>query len=181
MFYATAAGATSSGQGPAYIYNPALAFWGNYMTFNAFNFNAEVGVKLDPTKTDSFIGDVDGNGTVEAADLVAYMVGVIGQGAGSTTTTLFGVPYANIIDADSLAVYGATGGVGGTGNGLLKNDSAHDLVDTDLNAGGRMKYTITHGDCAIPADVTIYFNATLERCTTDNCAGDGYHVTPSWD
>ena len=86
-----------------------------------------------------------------------------------------------VIDADSLAVYGATGGVGGTGNGLLKNDSAHDLVDTDLNAGGRMKYNVMPHDCAIPADVTIDFNATLERCTTDNCTGDSYHVEPSWD
>ena len=46
-----------------------------------------------------------------------------------------------------------------------------------------MKYTIIHGDCAIPADVTIDFNATLERCTSDNCAAEdpAYHVAPSWD
>jgi hypothetical protein len=168
------------GVGPAYVYNPALEFWSNYMTWYAFNFTAEVGVKLDPTKTDSFIGDVDGNGTVETADLVAYMVGTIQAGAGSTTTTPFGVPYANIIDADSLALYATTSGVGGKGNGLLKNDSDHDL-GTDGTLGGRMKYTIIHTDCAVPANVTIDFDATFTRCATDNCVGDGYHVEPDWD
>ena len=39
-----------------------------------------------------------------------------------------------------------------------------------------LKDTIIHGDCAIPADVTIDFNATFERCTTDYCTGDSYHV-----
>ena len=153
----------SPGIGPAYIYNPALAYWSNYMTWYAFNFTAEVGAKLDPTKADNFIGDVDGNGTVESADLVAYMVGTIQAGAGSSTVTPFGVPYANIIDADSLAVYATTSGVGGKGNGLLKDDSGHDL-GADVATGGRMKYTIIHNDCAVPADVIIDFNTTFTRC-----------------
>ena len=36
-------------------------------------------------------------------------------------------------------------------------------------------------DCAVPVDVTIQFDATFTRCTTDNCVGDDYHVTPTWD
>jgi hypothetical protein len=168
------------GIGPAYLYDPVLlAYWGGYMTWYAFNFNAEVGAKLDPAKTDSFIGDVDENGTVEPADLVAYMVGIIQAGAGSTTNTPFGVPYDNIIDADSLAVYATTSGAGGKGNGLLKNDSANDFSDGGGN--GRLKYTITGPDCAVPANVTIDFDATFTRCTTDNCVGDDYHVKPDWD
>ena len=34
-------------------------------------------------------------------------------------------------------------------------------------------YVIAGGDCP---DVTIDFNATFERCTTDYCTGDSYHV-----
>ena len=36
-------------------------------------------------------------------------------------------------------------------------------------------------DCAVPVDATIDFDATFTKCTTDNCAGDGYHVAPTWD
>ena len=35
-------------------------------------------------------------------------------------------------------------------------------------------------DCAVPVDVTIDFDATFTKCTTDNCAGDNYHVIPTW-
>ena len=44
-----------------------------------------------------------------------------------------------------------------------------------------MKYSIIHNDCAVPANVTIDFDATFTRCATDNCVGDGYHVEPDWD
>jgi hypothetical protein len=165
--------------GPAYVMDPELAYWSGYLTWYAFNFKAELEAKLDPTQTDEFIGDVDQNGAVEAADLVAFMIGTIQDGAGVTTLTPFGVPYANIIDADSLMAYAL--GTGGTGNGFLKNDSGEDIDILSLNDGGKLKFTVSHNDCAVPADVTIDFNVTFKKCTTDNCAGDGYHVTPTWD
>ena len=164
MFYATSAGATSAGAGPAYVYNPKLAAWGNYMTYNAWIFQIEMAY-LGGVGT---ITDANANGTM-ADDLVGYMITALASDAASTTQ-YFGMPYANLV---SMGTDGQTP--------TLTNDSDHDLVSTDLNAGGRMKYSITHGDCAIPADVTIDFNATFTKCTTDNCTGDSYHVEPSWD
>jgi hypothetical protein len=52
---------------------------------------------------------------------------------------------------------------------------------SDGGGNGRLKYTITGNDCAVPANVTIDFDATFTRCATDNCVGDGYHVEPDWD
>jgi hypothetical protein len=106
---------------------------------------------------------------LSATDLVGYMLTALATDVASTTQ-YFGMPYANLV---SMGTDGATP--------TITNDSDHDLDSTDLNSGGRMKYSIIHGDCAIPADVTIDFNATFSRCTTDNCTGDSYHVEPSWD
>ena len=114
------------------------------------------------------ITDALGDGSM-ADDLVGYMLTALASDP-TKTTQYFGMPYANLV---SMGADGQTP--------TLTNDSDHDLVSTDLNAGGRMKYSITHGDCAIPADVTIDFNATFTKCTTDNCTGDSYHVEPSWD
>ena len=162
VFYANSEGATGTGtigSDPVYIYNPALASWGNYMTYKAWIFQIEMAVR-----------------GLSATDLVGYMLTALATDVASTTQ-YFGMPYANLIllDADGNLI------LDDEGNPQLNNDSDHDLVSTDLNAGGRMKYSITHGDCAIPADVTIDFNATFTRCTTDNCTGDSYHVSPSWD
>ena len=135
------------------------------MTYNAWIFQIEMAILGDA----GTITDANANGTM-ADDLVGYMLGFAMDP--TKTTQYFAMPYANLV---SMGTDGQTP--------TITDDSDHDLVSTDLNAGGRMKYTITHGDCAIPADVTIDFNATLERCTTDNCAGEDppYHVTPSWD
>ena len=51
------------------------------------------------------------------------------------------------------------------------------FLDTD---GGKLVFKVS-SDCATPVDVTIQFDATFTRCTTDNCVGDNYHVSPSWD
>ena len=59
------------------------------------------------------------------------------------------------------------------------DDSARDFGEG--NSDGKLQYTITGPDCAVPANVTIDFDATFTRCTTDNCVGDGYHVEPDWD
>ena len=80
----------------------------------------------------------------------------------------FNISYATLVTTD------------GTPEGTYPtNDSANDYSDGGGN--GRLKYTITGPDCAVPANVTIDFDATFTRCTTDNCVGDGYHVEPDWD
>jgi len=140
------------GVGPAYVYNPALFSWGNYMTYKAWIFQIEMAVR-----------------ELSATDLVGYMLTALATDVASTTQ-YFGMPYANLV---SMGTDGATP--------TITNDSDHDLDITDLNSGGRMKYSIIHTDCAVPANVTIDFNATFTRCATDNCVGDGYHVEPDWD
>ena len=67
--------------------------------------------------------------------------------------------------------------------GVPTNDSATDFdptSSTTMAAGGKLTFGVI-SDCAVPVDVTIDFNTTFTKCTTDNCAGDGYHVTPTWD
>ena len=89
-----------------------------------------------------------------------------------TNTTQTGMPYSVIVTA------------GADGMPVITNDSDHD-VDvsggaTTLGAGGKLTFDVI-SDCAAPVDVTIDFDATFTKCTTDNCTGDGYHVTPTWD
>ncbi len=64
--------------------------------------------------------------------------------------------------------------------GGLKNDSDHAFDPEDAASGGKMTFNVER-DCAVPVDATIDFDATFTKCSTDNCAGDGYHVTPTWD
>ena len=97
-----------------------------------------------------------------ADDLAGYMLTALASDA-TKTTQYFGMPYAKLVDSSGII-----------------NDSDHDL-GTDATLGGRMKYSIIHNDCAVPANVTIDFDATFTRCTTDNCVGDEYHVSPAWD
>jgi len=152
------------GVGPAYVYNTALAPWGNYMTYNAWIFQIEMGYRAATTE----ISDAAGDGSM-ADDLVGYMLTALATDVASTTK-YFGMPYANLV---SMGTDGQTP--------TITNDSDHDLASTDRNSGGRMKYSIIHNDCAVPANVTIDFDATFTRCAADNCVGDGYHVEPNWD
>ena len=67
--------------------------------------------------------------------------------------------------------------------GVPTNDSATDFdptSSTTMAAGGKLTFNVI-SDCAVPVDVTIDFNTTFTKCTTDNCAGDGYHVSTTWD
>jgi len=153
----------SPGIGPAYVYNPVLAPWGNYMTFYAWCFTAE----MNALAAVEVLTDAASDGSM-ADDLVGYMLTALGDDATSSTQGI-GMPYASLV---SMGDDGQTP--------TITDDSDHDL-ETDLTLGGRMKYTIIHNDCAVPADVTIDFNTTFTRCTTDNCTGDNYHIEPDWD
>ena len=107
----------------------------------------------------SALSDVDGDGDSDMTDLVMTMVG---NQSGTTHGTA--MPYSMLVSAV----------------GAITNDSDHDVDIANLAAGGKMTLN-TISDCAVPVDVTIDFDATFTRCTTDNCIGDSYHVTPTWD
>ena len=62
----------------------------------------------------------------------------------------------------------------------LAVDAFISSITTSLANGGKMTFNVI-SDCAAPVDVTIQFDATFTKCTTDNCAGDNYHVPTTWD
>jgi len=153
---------------PAYLYNPALAAWGNYMTWNAWCFMGEMQYRAATLA----ITDANANGLAD--ELITYMVTKMAEDTANGTdlakTHGANIPYATLI---------TTVGTGTEAVSYPTNDSMNDFSDGGGN--GRLKYTITGADCAVPANVTIDFDATFTRCTTDNCVGDDYHVTPDWD
>ena len=111
------------------------------------------------------IADADADGAITSVDIAVYMM------SNPTNTTQTGMPYSVIVSQ------------GTDGMPVFANDSADDInVTADpatLGPGGKMTFNVI-SDCAAPVDVTIDFDATFTRCTTDNCVGDNYHVTPTW-
>ena len=151
--YDGTAGTTPASSG--YYMSTDLASWGGYMTWYAFCLMGE----LSYLTATSALSDVDGDGDADMTDLVMTMVG---NQSGTTHGTA--MPYSMLVSAV----------------GAITNDSEHDVDIANLAAGGKMTLN-TISDCAVPVDVTIDFDATFTRCTTDNCVGDSYHVTPIWD
>jgi len=140
----------------AYLKQASLASWSGYMTWYAYCFSGE----MQYLATIGAITDAGGDGSM-ADDLVGYMV------ANNSTGTTYGtgIPYSLLVST----------------LGAITDDSVvGDVAMTNLAAGGKMKFNVI-SDCAVPVDVTIDFDATFTKCTTDNCAGDGYHVAPTWD
>ena len=131
-----------------------LASWGGFMTWYAFCFLGE----LSYLTATSALSDQDSDSDVDAIDMIAFMAA-----NPSSTTHGTNMPYSVLVSGGTLA-----------------NDSDHDVGLTNLGAGGKMTFN-TISDCAVPVDATIDFDATFTRCTTDNCVGDSYHVTPAWD
>jgi len=154
-----------------YVYDPTplsgggkLEPWGFYYTWNAYVYGAESA----GLKTNSAL-DSDGDGTVSDAEVIGFMLQnpdtqcFGGAMAGAPTYSDIVIP---IVDAP---------------NYQFVNDSSTDYKPLEGdNDGGKMTFNVV-SDCAAPVDVTIQFDATFTRCTTDNCTGDGYHVTPTWD
>ena len=151
----------------AYIYNEALASWGSYLTWYAYNVIAETSVKAADVKNP--LTDLDGDGSLTAVDMIIYMHADNLAGGGSVSA--FGIPYALLVDSSNPAAPAAV------------NDSATDFNPTSpttMAAGGKLTFDVI-SDCAAPVDVTIDFDATFTKCTTDNCTGDNYHVPITWD
>ena len=162
--YDGTAGTTPATSG--YYMSPDLASWGGYMTWYAFSFMGEseyLGAMAAAGVVT--IQDADQDGAITATDIAFYMI------SNPTETTHTGMPYSAIVSVvDGMPVFA--------------NDSDHDLSvtadPTTMATGGKMTFNVI-SDCAAPVDVTIDFDATFTRCTTDNCAGDEYHVSPTWD
>ena len=133
------------------------------------------------SRTRTRLSHVDADGAITSVDIAVYIM------SNPTNTTQTGMPYSVIVSA-------------GTDGPVITNDSDHD-VDvtggaTTLGAGGKLTFDVISDcavpvdatidfdvirDCAAPLDVIIDYNLTFKRCVTDNCEGDGYHITPSWD
>jgi hypothetical protein len=135
------AGAVASS---AYIAIPALAPWGGYLTWYAFNISAEASVKAADVKNP--LTDLDGDGSLTAVDMIIYMHA--DNLAGGGTVSAFGIPYTMLVDSSNPAAPAAV------------NDSATDFALAGLAtaSGGKMKYTILNGLC-MPVDETIEFKS----------------------
>ena len=155
----------AAGEVPAlagYYKSPMFAYWGGYMTYYAYVYNAESGL----LKSGMIPGvDTDSDGAITDAEVVTYMV----SNPTNTSSSDPSIAYSSIVSLDSAS-----------GAPLFNDDSANDFSLTSPSEGGKMTFDVIR-DCAAPVDVTIQFDASFVRCTTDNCSGDGYHVAPTWD
>jgi hypothetical protein len=135
------AGAVASS---AYIYQAALAPWGGYLTWYAYNVIAETSVKAADVKNP--LTDLDGDGSLTAVDMIIYMHADNLAGGGSVSA--FGIPYTMLVDSSNPAAPAAV------------NDSATDFALAGLAtaSGGKMKFTILNGLC-MPVDETIDFKS----------------------
>ncbi len=110
----------------AYIMNAALAAWGGYMTWYAFNINAEVKVRLADVKNP--LSDLNGDGTINAVDIIIYMHADNLANAGSKSA--FGMPYSVLVNSSNKL------------EPVPTNDSDHSFDITAAAAGGKMMYSI---------------------------------------
>lgn len=128
----------------AYIGSPLLAAWGGYLTWYAFNVNAETSVKVADVKNP--LTDLDGDGSITPVDMIVYMH--YDNLAGGGGESAFGIPYFMLVDSSNPA------------SPAPVNDSATDFALAGLAtaSGGKMKFTILNGLC-IPVDETIEFKS----------------------
>ena len=137
--------ATTDPTSEAYIMSAALASWGGFLTWYAFNISAETTVKATDVKNP--LTDLDGDGAITPVDMVVYMHADNLAGGGGVTS--FGMPYALLVNSTNPAAPAAV------------DDSAADFALAGLatGAGGKMKYVITKGVC-MPVNETIQFNSS---------------------
>ncbi len=128
----------------AYIMNAALASWGGYMTWYAFNVSAEATVKANDVKNP--LTDLNADGAINAVDMVIYMhADNLASGGG---TTSFGMPYTLLVDSSNPAAP------------AVVDDSASDFALSGLatGAGGKLQFVINKGVC-MPVNETIVFDS----------------------
>ena len=154
-------GTTGTPAAEGYIMQTALATWGGYLTWYAFNIIAETSAKVADVKNP--LTDIAGpagtpDGTIDAVDMIAYMhmdnLAVGGQ------STALGMPYALLVDS-STDLNGD-----GVPDPVPNNDSDHDMDISGgaatIAAGGKMTYVFSTGTC-FPHNETITFIADFER------------------
>ena len=144
-------GTTGTPAAEGYIMQAALApSWGGYLTWYAFNIIAETSAKVADVKNP--LTDLDGDGGITAADMIAYMhmdnLAVGGQ------KTALGMPYSVLVNSTNPL------------QPVPNNDSDHDMDISGgaatIAAGGKMTYVFSTGTC-FPHNETITFNADFER------------------
>jgi len=144
-------GTTGTPAAEGYIMQAALApSWGGYLTWYAFNIIAETSAKVADVKNP--LTDLDGDGGITAADMIAYMhmdnLAVGGQ------KTALGMPYSVLVDSSDPTAPAP------------RNDSDHDMDISGgaatIAAGGKMTYVFSTGTC-FPHNETITFVANFER------------------
>ena len=132
----------------AYIMDAELASWGNYLTFYAMAVQIELEYRLTPGSPGQITTDYNQDGSIDAADVVAYMGLVDPTGS----TYQLALPYA--------AVVAVTDGVPG-----LVDDSGTDFDPLATSgAGGKLKYVLKA--VCIPINEIIEFESTWSRVTT---------------
>jgi len=149
-----------------YIMDTALASWGGYLTWYAFNISAAYGDQLyhvkNPLLDSNGKSKLDG-GSPTVLDMILYMHADNHAYAGGTTK--LGMPYNVLVKSFedwSPTAYGTTPLVIPVPN----NDSDHDMDISGgaatIAAGGKMTYVFSTGTC-FPHNETITFVANFER------------------
>lgn len=142
-FQADSTGATMGAEG--YIMDAALAPWSGYLTWYAFNILAEIGVKAVAVKNP--LTDLDGDGDIDATDMVIYMhADNLASGGGVTG---LGMPYLVLVDSftDKL-------------NPVPTNDSGSDFSAASPAAGGKLMYAVN--PVCFPINELIDFDSDWE-------------------
>jgi len=142
-----------------YIMQAALAPWGGYLTWYAFNINAETAAKKADVKNP--LTDIAGpagtpDGNIDAVDMIAYMH--MDNLANAGGKTALGMPYNALVKSfDGTTPLQVP---------VPNNDSDHDMDISGgaatIAAGGKMTYVFSTGTC-FPHNETITFVADFER------------------
>ena len=138
-----------------YVMSAALAPWSGYLTWYAFNINAQTALQAADVKNP--LGDLDGDGALTPTDMIIFMHADNLAGGGGATA--LGMPFALLVkstDADGVPLAAP----------VPVDDSAGDVDASGgaatLAAGGKLTYTIGTGTC-FPVDETIKFSAGFDR------------------
>lgn len=138
-----------------YVMSAALAPWSGYLTWYAFNINAQTSLQAADVKNP--LGDLDGDGALTPTDMIIFMHADNLAGGGGATA--LGMPFALLVkstDADGVPLAAP----------VPVDDSAGDLDASGgaatMAAGGKLTYVIQQGTC-FNVDETIDFNAKFQR------------------
>ncbi|MBT4149807.1 MAG: hypothetical protein HOE46_05475, partial [Candidatus Marinimicrobia bacterium] len=148
-------GLTGTPAAEGYIMQAALAPWGGYLTWYAFNIVAQTSLQAADVKNP--LGDLDGDGALTPTDMIIFMHADNLAGGGGATA--LGMPFALLVkstDADGVPLAAP----------VPVDDSAGDIDASGgaatMAAGGKLTYVIQQGTC-FNVDETIDFNAKFER------------------